>query len=92
MSDTLSLDLVVTRKPHRCWGCVETFAKGTKMWRHVGKSDGELFSTYTCEPCQAEMDEACRRDPYLADAGLEEGCVRDWRREAAEQAGKAGPA
>ena len=57
------------------------------MWRHVGKSDGVLFSTYACEPCQAEMNEACRRDPYLADDGLDEGCVRDWRAEAERQVG-----
>ena len=79
MTHQFAFDLITTRKPHRCWGCVETFPKGTRMWRWSGKSDGALLTTHTCEPCQVVIDRACKLDRHLAEEGLDEGCVREWR-------------
>jgi len=74
---------VVTRKQHECWGCCEVFPKGTPMHRVVNK-DGRLLTTYWCVPCQDFIDEAVKRDRYLADDGFDQGWVRDTKAEIEE--------
>lgn len=85
---TITHELVTTRKPHRCFGCVETFPARTLMHRHVWRDDG-IHTAYWCVPCQAFLTEAIKRDPYLQDDGVEEGWVRECREEQARQEAKA---
>jgi len=80
----LSHDKVRTLKPHKCWGCLSEFPAGTEMHRVVSKS-GEIITTYWCSPCQDFIDEACKRDRYLADDGFERGYVKEAREEMARQ-------
>lgn len=44
---------VVTRKPHKCFGCCEVFPKGTKMeYQFSVHSNGyDGGSMYLCIPC-----------------------------------------
>jgi hypothetical protein len=49
------------------------------MTRVVSKDGGDLVTTYTCLPCQQYIDEACKRDPYLAGDGIDYGYVRECR-------------
>jgi len=42
---------VVTRKPHRCWGCNRVLPGGTKMQRQVDDEAGTLHATYWCLTC-----------------------------------------
>ena len=86
----LSHDEVCTRKPHRCWGCLVQFPRGTAMHRVVSKDDGFLMTTYWCKPCQDFIDEAVKRDPYLRDDGFELGYVAECRREAEQEARRGG--
>jgi len=80
---SVSAKEVKTGKPHVCWGCCETFPKGSKMHRVVTKDEGRLFTTYSCDPCQTYMNERARRDEYID--GFPFGYVRDEKAEYSRQ-------
>jgi|SRR6478672_113203 len=48
---TLSEKTVVTRKPHDCWGCGESFPPGSKL-RYI-------FSIWQDEPCSIYYCDLC---------------------------------
>ena len=56
----VSQDIVVTRKPHKCWGCAREFPKGSKMGVLVYAECGEIYSTYWCDTCRAYWDKHMR--------------------------------
>ena len=51
MSELISTKDVVTRKPHRCFGCAREFPFRTKMQKDF-IVDGKPFTSYLCETCQ----------------------------------------
>lgn len=51
MSELLRQDTVKTRKPHRCWGCLDTIPVGTMTRVDVSIDMGQVFSCYFCEIC-----------------------------------------
>jgi len=68
---------VITRKPHKCWGCAREFPKGSTLDR-VTCTDGEvIMSAYWCEICQEWLTE------YDDGEGVEFGTLRgdeDWEK------------
>lgn len=43
---------VVTRVPHKCWGCAQVMPKSTLMERCAQVVDGRATSNYWCQDCQ----------------------------------------
>lgn len=63
---------VVTRKPHKCWGCCREFPKGSELLRVTGTDGGEIASVYWCKVCDAIFQEF-----GIGDTGVTEGEIRD---------------
>ena len=61
---------VITRKEHRCWGCMRTFPAKTIMEVSVCVDAGELLRTYTCKDCS---DFIQTLDAYELEDGFCEG-------------------
>lgn len=51
---TLSASVVVTRKPHTCWGCLRKFPAGSMLLSESIASDGSIGNSYTCQDCYHE--------------------------------------
>ena len=66
-------DVTKTRKPHRCFGCLEIIPSGSKAHVQINNDLGKLGSIYThlwCEAIMREMD-------MDYDDTYSEGCVLD---------------
>lgn len=62
MADVLTNKIVTIRKEQQCWGCTESFPKGTRL-RYSKHVDGGVFqSAYWCRVCDATYDDDM--DPY----------------------------
>lgn len=64
-------DVTKTRRPHRCFGCLEIIPKGSPAHVQVNNDLGKLGSIYThiwCEQIMSEMD-------MSYDDTYSEGCV-----------------
>ena len=48
----ISEKIVITRKPHKCWGCGREFPKGSKLQALNNVDGGEICTTYWCNTCQ----------------------------------------
>ena len=55
MSELISRKAVITRKPHRCWGCTKEFPVKTSMERVTSKDMGKISTGYWCDSCM-EID------------------------------------
>lgn len=42
---------LITKKPHKCFGCEREFPKGTEMKHQVWADDGSAYNSYLCETC-----------------------------------------
>ena len=51
MPDVLKDKVVKTRKEQTCWGCAETFDKGTSLRFNKVVDGGHISSTYWCRIC-----------------------------------------
>ena len=47
--------VVITRKPHDCWGCGRTIPAGTKMGVSTNVGGGRIYSCYWCPVCEEYM-------------------------------------
>ena len=47
--------MVITRKPHRCWGCGRRFWKGAHLEVVEGVNDGQFWRCYYCSICRETM-------------------------------------
>ena len=50
--DQLTLKIVKTRKPHKCWGCGKEYPAGTRMKYSVTVDQGDFNSSYWCDSCE----------------------------------------
>lgn len=50
MMECLSQRFVTTRKPHRCWGCMQEFPVGSRMEAVVSVDDC-ISRVYWCQQC-----------------------------------------
>jgi hypothetical protein len=64
-------DLIITRKPHKCFSCGRLFPKGTEMRLQVNNYDNKINNIHTCKTCK-EIITYLVPDPYMDDV-LEEG-------------------
>lgn len=51
MTDVLKNKLVITRKPHRCYGCDRMIPKGAEMTLQEGVNAGTWYRIYWCAVC-----------------------------------------
>lgn len=51
MATVLDTKMVITKKPHKCWGCGGIIPKGRNVSRQSQADEGRVFSVYTCEIC-----------------------------------------
>lgn len=63
MNELLNQKIVVTRKPHNCFGCGRSFPAGTLMRSETVK-DFKLFRYYLCCTCQDLVDIMDPQDEY----------------------------
>ena len=76
--DNLEFKKVKTRKPHRCFACLQKFDKGAEMTRQVNADGGEIWQLYSCPTCDELM--VISKVIYKEDE-FEEGFVSDWMQE-----------
>lgn len=85
MSDFWNTKDVVTKKPHRCEGCLKEFPAGSKLEYNAGKWNGEMNSYYLCSPCRSFIDENDSVSDTLRDEGFAAGDIGEWRKEREEE-------
>ena len=86
MSVSFPTKKVITRKPHRCFGCSRKFEPKTSMVINSGIWEGDLYSYYLCNTCESLLP-IYSKDLDYSD-GIEEGFVVEWknnREQTAEQ-------
>lgn len=84
MVELLRTKHVKTRKPHKCFACLEEFPAGTEMQVSTNVDDGHIYNLYICEKCEEFMNkhhDLCF-DPF--EQIYREGCVREARAERKE--------
>ena len=72
--DTLTDNMVTTRKAHRCWGCGRVFPSRSRMRVIVTADGGAIGRGYWCEVC-AEVLRSL--DPYDLEEGFMLGEVKE---------------
>jgi hypothetical protein len=48
--------VVLTRKPHRCFGCTKLFPRNSILERNVFADCNTIASDYLCQDCSYELD------------------------------------
>ena len=64
MSSILNPRVVITRKPHICFGCAREFPKGTKMELSCIVDGGTLWTCYLCPTCMKLTQKMRYDDEY----------------------------
>lgn len=65
---------VITRKPHKCFGCMRTFPENTPMLFEAVAWDGTVDNNYFCASCQHVMSELSYMDTF-GEGGLYDAAV-----------------
>lgn len=78
MSEIISSEKVITRKPHKCWGCAVEYPKKSKMERTTSKDGGEIMSVYWCESCLSYMGTL---PSYIVIEGWDFGGLAEYRKD-----------
>ena len=69
--------IVITRKNHRCWGCLRSFPAGTQMESQTNVNEDGVYTVYTCSTCVAFIKQIT---PENQESEYPEGfCVEDSR-------------
>lgn len=63
MNELISTKDVVTRKPHRCFGCAREFPSGISM-RKDFVADYKPFTAYLCGTCRQVVENMDWNDSY----------------------------
>ncbi len=83
--EPLRVKYVVTRKPHRCFACLEMFPAGVEMQLSTQVGDGHIYNLYLCEECEEfiiKHHDFCF-DPF--EFCYHEGCVKEAKVQLAEE-------
>ena len=67
----LDVRQVVTRKPHRCWGCGRRFPPGSSLQRVTDVEHGQFSRLYWCDVCREILAK------YHHGDGFEMGDLKD---------------
>lgn len=70
-----------TRKPHRCFGCLETIPVGSSARYTTGQWEGQWGYYYLCQACCAYVDEYGWGDVCEGDGYFHAGDIGEARRE-----------
>ena len=73
MADTVRNNMVVTRKPHTCWGCLGVFPAGSSLMACTAADGGRIATTYWCAVC----DEIWQEGQNGPDDGVMEGEIKN---------------
>lgn len=68
MSNIIDQHIVKTRKPHRCFGCLEMMPTGSSVERCTIVDGDQIYANYLCEDC-VEFSKTLPSD-YWADDGF----------------------
>lgn len=67
--------LIVTKKPHSCWGCCKKIEKGETVLKQSGVHEGEGFwNGWFCLKCASFLKNKSSFDWEDYPDGLEQGC------------------
>lgn len=80
MLESLRSKIVVTRKPHNCFGCGRKFKAGTKMLKEEMLDNG-LWSCYLCETCQKIVSDMSDDDSFCYSDLMEEALALEGNEE-----------
>ena len=72
---------VIVRKPHQCFGCLQSIQKGDPANRQVCTDSGEIYSLYMHTYCDSVMYEMLSIYGMDNEELLIEGCVTEYLRE-----------
>jgi hypothetical protein len=75
MSEIIRDKIVITRKPHKCWGCTKDIEIGTKIQCVTCKDGKHIITCYWCDVCKEYMDKHC--DFWDLEAGFGYGELRE---------------
>ena len=74
----LDFKTVKTRKPHKCWGCEETYPIGTEMECITSKDGGEFITAYWCKICQAVIVDTDLNGEEFAQGEIKKEMPEEW--------------
>lgn len=74
MSTMIREKEVITRKPHKCFGCGRNFNKGSKMLLSVAKEGNKLYNIYLCPTCK-ELITDCELGEDISEGEMYEEAV-----------------
>ncbi len=75
---------VKTRKPHRCFGCMKTYPKGTMMVSATNVDGGDINSCYWCNVCQEYMRRFFELGDETGEGEIFENDPENWEKIALE--------
>ena len=58
--------------PHRCWGCLREFGKGSRMFASSIADDGNVSNSWICLDCMEAMEQV--DEPEEVREGDFQGC------------------
>ncbi|WP_446936670.1 hypothetical protein [Lysinibacillus fusiformis] len=73
MIDIRNKKMVITRKAHECFGCLEEIKKGKSVVYVTAKEDEQHKSFHLHEECNKTIS----RDKWFSGSGLYRGCIKD---------------
>lgn len=81
MADVLTNKIVTIRKDQQCWGCTESFPKGTRLRYSKHVDAGDFQSSYWCRVCDVTFDKY--KENYEDGIGFGDATEwDDWKRNA----------
>lgn len=68
--DVMNSNMVITRIPHKCWGCTRIIPKKSIMRVITTKDSGEFSRAYWCKECQDALDKLDHDDDGYSEGEL----------------------
>jgi len=68
---------VVTRKPHKCFGCAQEFPAGSKLNYCTTVDNGEFYHEYWCPVCEWVWGKYFGRDDDMVQLGEWDKCAEN---------------
>lgn len=73
MIDIRNKKMVITRKMHTCFGCLEEIEKGKSAVYVTAKEDEQRIQFHLHEECNKTIV----KDKWFSGSGLYKGCIKD---------------
>ena len=88
MAALLKDGIVITRKVHKCHGCMEEIPKGTPTYHQSVADEGTVFDIYMCQSCRDWCKQKNCKECYELEseyAGYIKECKAEQRSEGVER-------